>query len=214
MTDTSITSRFAAALDALPLVAILRGITPEEAEPAAHALYEAGFRLIEVPLNSPDPFNSIERMRRVMPADTLVGAGTVLATADVARLAGIGADLCVMPHADTAVISAARAAGLGCLPGVLSPTEAFAAIAAGANGLKIFPAELAGPKVIKAMRAVLPAAMPLFPVGGIAPDNMQPFLDAGVRGFGLGSALYKPGMATEELASNARAFVAAWAARS
>lgn len=213
MTHSTLQVRFDAALAALPLVAILRGITPAEAEPAAEVLRAAGFRLIEVPLNSPEAFESIARMRAAMPADTLVGAGTVLRIEDVARLAAINADLVVMPHADVAVIAAARAAGLGCLPGVATPTEAFAAIAAGANGLKIFPAELIGPAAIKAMRVVLPASVPILPVGGISPGNMRPYLDAGVAGFGLGSALYKPGMGTAELAANAAAFAAAWSAR-
>ncbi|MBE9607003.1 2-dehydro-3-deoxy-6-phosphogalactonate aldolase [Acetobacteraceae bacterium H6797] len=195
---------------ALPLVAILRGLTPNESEAVGRALYAAGFRLIEVPLNSPDPFESIQRLRATLPKDALVGAGTVLQVKDVAKLAEIGAELVVMPHADTAVIAAAAQAGLLCIPGVATPTEAFAALAAGAVALKIFPAELVGPSVIKAVRAVLPKQTRLLPVGGITPNNMAPFLEAGAAGFGLGSALFKPGMSVAEISGQAQAFTAAW----
>lgn len=210
MTASPHVARFEAVLARLPLVAILRGLQPDEALPVAEALYEAGFRLIEVPLNSPEPFASIEALRRHLPEDALVGAGTVLRTEDVARLAEIGAELVVMPHADTAVIGAAAKAGLLCTPGVATPTEAFAALAAGAAALKIFPAEMAGPPVIKAIRAVLPPGTRLLPVGGITPDSMAPFLEAGAAGFGLGSALYKPGMTAAEVAARARRFTEAW----
>lgn len=210
MSDDTLKSRFDAAFSALPLVAILRGLTPAEAEGVAQTLYDRGFRMIEVPLNSPDPFDSIAAIRRLLPRDALVGAGTVLAVEQVARLKEIGAELVVMPHADTAVIRAAKAAGLVSLPGIATPTEAFAALSAGADALKIFPAELVGPRVIKAMRAVLPAGTRLLPVGGIAPDTMAPFLEAGVAGFGLGSALYAPGLSAAEIGERASAFVAAW----
>ncbi|WP_353860955.1 2-dehydro-3-deoxy-6-phosphogalactonate aldolase [Azospirillum formosense] len=210
MSDESLKARFDAAFSALPLVAILRGLTPAEAEGVAQRLYDSGFRLIEVPLNSPDPFDSIAAIRRLLPSDALVGAGTVLAVEQVARLKEIGADLVVMPHADTAVIRAAKAAGLVSLPGIATPTEAFAALSAGADALKIFPAELVGPRVIKAMRAILPTGTRLLPVGGIAPDTMAPFLEAGVAGFGLGSALYAPGLSAAEVGDRADAFVAAW----
>ena len=203
-------ARFESAQASLPLVAILRGVTPAEAEGVAKTLYDAGFRLIEVPLNSPEPFESIARMRACLPDDALVGAGTVLRMADVERLAAIGADLVVMPHADVVVIAAAKALGLICLPGVATPTEAFAALRAGADALKLFPAELVSPLVIKAMRAVLPKETRLFPVGGITPDNQSPFLAAGANGFGLGSALYSPGITLEQLAGRAECFVAAW----
>lgn len=203
-------ARFESAQASLPLVAILRGVTPAEAEGVAKTLYDAGFRLIEVPLNSPEPFESIVRMRACLPDDALVGAGTVLRMADVERLAAIGADLVVMPHADVVVIAAAKALGLICLPGVVTPTEAFAALRAGADALKLFPAELVSPLVIKAMRAVLPKETRLFPVGGITPDNQSPFLAAGANGFGLGSALYSPGITLEQLAGRAECFVAAW----
>jgi 2-dehydro-3-deoxyphosphogalactonate aldolase len=205
-------SRFEASADALPLVAILRGITPDEAEAVASALHAAGFRLIEVPLNSPQPFDSIARIRRSLPDDTLVGAGTVLNVDDVQRLADAGGELVVMPHADTAIIRAAKAAGLLCVPGVATPTEAFAALAAGADALKLFPAELIAPPVVKAMRAVLPRQVRLLPVGGITPESMGPYVQAGANGFGLGSALYAPQTPAAEVAKRARRFVDAWRA--
>lgn len=203
-------ARFQAAEARLPLVAILRGVTPSEAEPVARTLYAAGFRLIEVPLNSPEPFDSIARMRACLPADALVGAGTVLRVTDVERLASLDADLVVMPHADVAVIATAKQHGLISLPGVATPTEAFAALAAGADALKLFPAELVTPPVIKALRAVLPKTTRLYPVGGITPDNQLPFLGAGANGFGLGSALYSPGITLDQLAERAERFVTAW----
>jgi 2-dehydro-3-deoxyphosphogalactonate aldolase len=212
LTTSPLQDHLDAAFASLPLVAILRGLKPEESEGIATALYDAGFRLIEVPLNSPEPFESIRRIRSLLPADALVGAGTVLRVQDVATLKQIGAELVVMPHADTAVIGAAAAAGMLCIPGVATPTEAFAALAAGAASLKIFPAELVGPSVIKAMLAVLPKGTRLLPVGGISPTTMAPFLAAGVAGFGLGSALFKPGMSVADVAANAGAFVEAWSA--
>ena len=210
MSDTPITERFAAANTALPLVAILRGIRPEEAEAAAHCLFEAGFRLIEVPLNSPDPFTSIATMRRVLPMDALVGAGTVLNATQMQQLKDCGGELAVMPHADTTLIRQAKQLGMLCVPGVVTPTEAFAALDAGADALKLFPAELVTPPILKAIRVVLPKGTRLLPVGGITPDNMKPYRDAGAAGFGLGSALYSPGLSTAELAERAGAFVAAW----
>ena len=210
MSNNSIEARFVAANAQLPLVAILRGLKPEEAEALGFTLYEAGFRLIEVPLNSPDPFTSIATLRRALPADALVGAGTVLTIEQVWKLKDCGGELTVMPHADTAVIRAAKEAGLICTPGVATPTEAFAALAAGADALKIFPAELVTPAILKAIRVVLPKGTRLLPVGGITPDNMQPYVDAGATGFGLGSALYKPGMTAAEVAVMARKFVAGW----
>ena len=210
MSDTPINVRFVAANAALPLVAILRGIRPDEAEAAAHCLYDAGFRLIEVPLNSPDPFTSITTMRRVLPMDALVGAGTVLSAAQMQQLKDCGGELAVMPHADTALIRQAKQLGMLCVPGVVTPTEAFAALDAGADALKLFPAELVTPPILKAIRVVLPKGTRLLPVGGITPDNMKPYRDAGAAGFGLGSALYSPGISTAELAQRAGAFVAAW----
>jgi 2-dehydro-3-deoxyphosphogalactonate aldolase len=202
--------RFAAANAALPLVAILRGLTPPEAAPVAQALFECGFRLIEVPLNSPDPLTSIAAIRRALPPDALVGAGTVLSTLAVAQVQTAGGEIVVMPHADVAVIRAAKSAGMLCLPGIATPTEAFAALAAGADALKLFPAEGLGPQVMKAMRAVLPAGVALYPVGGITPESMQAWRAAGAAGFGLGSALYAPGMAVEAVRERAQAFVGAW----
>lgn len=203
-------NRLAAAMARLPLVAILRGLRPHEAEDIGLALERAGFALVEVPLNSPQPFDSIAALRRVLAPDTLVGAGTVTSVEDVLRLQQVGADLVVMPHADTAVIRAARQAGMFCVPGVATPTEAFAAIAAGADALKLFPAELVTDGVMKAMRAVLPAHVPLLPVGGITPASLAPWHRAGASGFGLGSALFSPGLSTEAVAANAHAFVQAW----
>jgi len=206
-------TRFETALQHLPLVAILRGLTPTEAEPVAHTLYQAGFRLIEVPLNSPDPFTSIARIRQCLPDDALVGAGTVLEASDVSRLQAIGGELVVMPHADTSVISAAKALGLICMPGIVTPTEAFAALKAGADALKLFPAELVTPAIMKAIRPILPKGTRLFPVGGITPDTMAPFLATGASGFGLGSALYSPGVSLAQLSRQAECFVAAWKAQ-
>ena len=198
--------RFAAAFAACPLIAILRGIEPGEAREHGRALYDAGFRVIEVPLNSPAPFESIAAIRRALPHDAIVGAGTVLRPELVGTLAGAGGELVVMPHADAAVIRAAKAAGLACTPGVATPTEAFAALAAGADALKMFPAEQLGAHVVKAWRAVVPKRVPIVPVGGVSPENMQPFLAAGADGFGLGSALYRPGQGPDETAVRARAF--------
>lgn len=197
-------------LSPLPLVAILRGLTPDEALPVGQALVDAGFRIIEVPLNSPDACESIRRLARAFGATVLIGAGTVLSVEAVAEVAAAGGRLIVMPHADTAVIRAARAAGLACAPGVATPTEAFAALAAGADALKLFPAEQLGPAVLKAWRAVLPAGVPCLPVGGITPDNMAPWRAAGANGFGLGSALYRPGQDPAEVGAQARAFAEAW----
>jgi 2-dehydro-3-deoxyphosphogalactonate aldolase len=199
-------------LDALPLVAILRGVTPDEAVGVGEALVAAGFTTIEVPLNSPDPMVSIARLAGRFGGRCLVGAGTVLRVSDVAAVAATGAKLVVMPHADPVIITAAKAHGLVCVPGVATPTEAFAALAAGADGLKAFPAEQIGPEVIKAWRAVLPNATRLMPVGGITPARMAVYRAAGATGFGLGSALYKPGMDAATVGANARAFVEAWTA--
>ena len=201
-----------AALQALPLVAILRGINPEEVEAVADALHAEGFRVIEVPLNSPNALDSIGRLARRMPADTVVGAGTVLSVQAVADVQAAGGKLIVMPHADVAVIREAKARGLFCVPGAATPTEAFAAVGAGADAVKLFPAELVTPTVMKAMRAVLPRELRLLPVGGIAPDTMAVYVKAGAAGFGLGSALYSPGLSAAEVGQRARAFVQAWRA--
>lgn len=197
-------------LDPLPLVAILRGLTPDESVDIGRVLVDGGFRMLEVPLNSPQPFESIRRMVDALGSDYLIGAGTVLDPADVKRVADAGGRLIVMPHADVAVIRAAKAAGLTCVPGVATPTEAFAALAAGADALKLFPAEQASPAVLKAWRAVLPKDLAILPVGGIAPDNMGPWLAAGAAGFGIGSSLYAPGRPASDVATRARAFADAW----
>ncbi|HUD31311.1 MAG TPA: 2-dehydro-3-deoxy-6-phosphogalactonate aldolase [Novosphingobium sp.] len=202
---------FASAFAALPLVAILRGIRPDEVEAAGDALVEAGFTLIEVPLNSPDPFVSIERLARRVGDRAIVGAGTVLTVAQVAEVQDAGGAMIVSPNTDVAVIAESARRGMVSLPGYFTPSEAFAALAAGATGLKLFPAEAATPSVVKAQRAVLPRDVPLLAVGGIAPDNMGPWRAAGANGFGLGSALYKAGATAEEIGANARAFAAAWA---
>lgn len=199
------------ALAELPLVAILRGIRPDEIEAAADVLVEAGFRLIEVPLNSPDPLVSIEKLARRVGDSAIVGAGTVLTTTQVAQVEDAGGAMIVSPNTDLAVITESAKRGLVSLPGYFTPSEAFAALAAGASGLKLFPAEAASPAVVKAQRAVLPKDVPLLAVGGIAPDNMAPWRQAGADGFGLGSALYKAGLTTQEIAANARAFAQAWA---
>jgi 2-dehydro-3-deoxyphosphogalactonate aldolase len=200
------------ALGGLPLIPILRGIRPEEAEPIGLVLVEAGFGCLEVPLNSPDPFVSIERLTRRLGARALVGAGTVTRLDEVRRLADSGGRLLVMPHADTDIIAEGKRLGLAVVPGVATPTEAFAALAAGADALKLFPAELLQPAVIKALRAVLPRQVRLLPVGGIAPDNMADFVAAGADGFGIGSALYRPGDEPATVAGHARSFATAWRA--
>lgn len=194
----------------LPLVAILRGLTPAEAPAIGAALVEAGFRILEVPLNSPRPLESIALLAGAFGGQCLVGAGTVLAPAQVAEVAAAGGRLVVMPHSDPAVIRAARDAGLRCAPGVATPTEAFAALQAGADALKLFPAEQLPPAVLKAWRSVLPAGTPLLPVGGITPERMAAYRDAGAAGFGIGSALYAPGVSAAEVARRAAAFVDAW----
>ncbi|MFE0755347.1 2-dehydro-3-deoxy-6-phosphogalactonate aldolase [Inquilinus sp. NPDC058860] len=198
------------ALAGLPLVAILRGVTPEEVEAIGAALVEAGFRCIEVPLNSPRPFDSIRRLADRFGREALIGAGTVLKREDVARVQASGGNLIVMPHADVEVIAEAKRLNLVCAPGAATPTEAFAALKAGADAVKIFPAEAVPPAVVKAWRAVVPASVPLIAVGGITPDRMAAYRDAGTTGFGLGSALYKPGMTATEVAATAASFAQAW----
>jgi 2-dehydro-3-deoxyphosphogalactonate aldolase len=190
-----------------PLVAIIRGVTPDEAEEVGAALYEAGMRIVEVPLNSPDPFASIERLARSLGDRALVGAGTVLEASQVQQVADVGGQVIVSPNTHPPVIEAAVHAGLVSLPGYYTPSEAFDALRAGATGLKLFPAEAATPAVLKGQRAVLPKDMPVLVVGGINPDNMQPWLEAGADGFGLGGGLYKPGQSVEETAAKARAYV-------
>jgi len=197
----------AAAFELCPLIAILRGVTPADAADHGLALYEAGFRIMEVPLNSPQPFDSIAAIRKALPADAIVGAGTVLHPDYVAQVKNAGGELIVMPHSDGDVVRAAKAQGLACSPGVATPNEAFIALKNGADVLKMFPAEQLGAHVVKAWRAVIAVQVPLVPVGGISPDNMGPFLTAGANGFGLGSALYKPGQNVATTASHAKAFI-------
>jgi 2-dehydro-3-deoxyphosphogalactonate aldolase len=194
----------------LPLIAILRGIAPDEVVDVGITLVETGFRIIEVPLNSPEPIESIRRLAVAVGDRVTVGAGTVRSAAEVAEVAAAGGRLIVSPHMSPQVILATKQAGLMSGPGVATPTEAFAAIEAGADFLKLFPAEQFGPAIVKAWRAVLPKGMPLVPVGGITPESMAAYGAAGAAGFGLGSALYKPGMTPSDVRRAAEAFIAAW----
>lgn len=199
-------------LSPLPLVAVLRGITPREIPAIAEALTAEDFRLLEVPLNSPQPFESIRLLAGAHGNRCLIGAGTVIDPADVMRVRDAGGHLIVMPHADTAVIREAKRLGMICLPGVATPTEAFASIAAGADGLKLFPAEAMVPAALRAWRAVLPKATRVFAVGGIRPDNMAPWWAEGAAGFGTGSNLYKPGADGSSVRAGAAAYRAAFRA--
>jgi 2-dehydro-3-deoxyphosphogalactonate aldolase len=191
-----------------PLIAIIRGVRPEEAEAIGGAIIDAGIRIVEVPLNSPDPFTSIERLARRFGDEALIGAGTVLDPDDVKRTARAGGRIIVSPSTDAAVIRETWEEGLVSAPGFFTPSEAFTALHAGAHVLKLFPAEAASPAVAKALKAVLPAEAPLIIVGGVKPDNMAPWIEAGARGFGLGSGLFKPGRSAAEVGANARAYVA------
>lgn len=193
-----------------PLVAILRGLEPERAVAVGEVLVECGFDIIEVPLNSPDPLTSITALIDALGDRALIGAGTVLAEAQVDALAAIGAQLVVSPNGNPAVIRRAVGHGMVSLPGVLTPTEMFAALEAGATGLKIFPAEMVSPAIISAVRAVLPTSLPLFAVGGINAGNMGDYLSAGVAGFGIGGSLFKPGKPLAAIAADARSIVAAF----
>lgn len=195
-------------LEQCPLIAIVRGITPAEAEAIGEALYEAGIRIIEVPLNSPEPLASIRRLSERFGDGVLVGAGTVLRPEDVEAVKDAGGRIIVSPDVNIEVVGRACRAGMVSSPGYFTPSEAFAAIRAGAHALKLFPAEGATPAVLKAHLAVLPSDIPVLPVGGIKPDNMGGWLDAGASGFGLGSGLYRPGQAVDETLKKARAYVA------
>ncbi|MEO8333943.1 MAG: 2-dehydro-3-deoxy-6-phosphogalactonate aldolase [bacterium] len=197
-------------LDRLPLIAILRGVQPDEVVSIAEALVAAGFAIIEVPLNSPTPLDSIRRLHDAFGDDVLLGAGTVTTDAQVHDVAEAGGRLIVMPHGDANVVRAAKAARMVCIPGVATATEGFAALANGADGLKLFPAELLSPKVLGAFRSVFPDNTRFFPVGGITPGAMSEYVAAGATGFGLGSALYGRGDDAEQVAVSARAFVDAW----
>jgi len=201
--------RFKAAMGELPLVAILRGLKPSEAPAIGDVLVEAGFRLIEVPLNSPQPLDSIALLRKRFP-DAVIGAGTVLSAAEARDVASAGGELVVAPNFDREVVEETVRLGMTSLPGILTPTEAFAALKAGAHGLKLFPAEIASPAVVKALLAVLPKGTPLIPVGGIGADNMEAWRTAGAAGFGLGSSLYKPGDDAATVRAKAAAILGAW----
>ena len=204
MTDQYTLTTF---LERMPLIAILRGIKPVEAAEVARTLVDAGFTIIEVPLNSPEPFDSIRAIADECGDDILIGAGTVMSPQQVRDVKAAGGRLIVMPHSDAEVIIAAKAEGMIVAPGIMTPTEAFAALKIGADALKLFPAEASPPKVLKAMLAVLPAGTSVVPVGGIDPDNLASYWNVGAKGFGLGSALYKPGKAIDEIASDAKRFV-------
>lgn len=199
----------AQALAQLPLIAILRGLTPAEAPVIGEALVSSGFALIEVPLNSPEPLHSIAALSKLFP-QTLIGAGTVLNAQQVQDVHAAGGRLVVAPNFNPAVVTQALALNMVVLPGVATPTEAFAALDAGAHGLKLFPAEMISPATVKALRAVLPKSAALMPVGGITPDNMAAYRAAGATGFGLGSALYAPGRLAQEVKLQAQAFVRAF----
>jgi 2-dehydro-3-deoxyphosphogalactonate aldolase len=205
----TILDRFEAAFAACPLVAILRGLTPDAAPDVGDALVEAGFRLIEVPLNSPEPLRSIAILAERLAGRALVGAGTVLTPAQVEAVATAGGTLVVSPNVDPAVIAATVAAGLASLPGYQTPTEAFTALSAGATALKLFPADVATPLALKAHRAVLPPGTRVLAVGGVVPDSIAGWKQAGADGFGLGSNLYRPGKAAADVARDAASFVAA-----
>jgi 2-dehydro-3-deoxyphosphogalactonate aldolase len=200
---------FSRAFAACPLVAVLRGIRPDEVVAIGDAIIAAGIHILEVPLNSPDAFESITRLSALAGDDVLVGAGTVVDVDSVHRVAAAGGQLIVSPATDTSVIAATVAAGLASLPGFFTPSEAFAAIAAGAHGLKFFPAEAGSPAVIKALRAVLPRDVPVLAVGGMTPEGLAAWAAAGTAGFGLGTSLFRPGMTIDDVSAMARRFVAA-----
>ena len=207
--NPQVTSAWQHAMSTLPLVAILRGMAPHEADGVGDVLVRSGYGLLEVPLNSPDPLASIAALARRHPG-ALVGAGTVRTAGEVQAVHAAGGRLIVSPHFDARVVQAAAALGLVCLPGVATPSEAFAALEAGATGLKLFPAEMIPPAAVKAMRAVLAPQVLLLPVGGITPSGMGAYRAAGANGFGIGSALYQPGRDLHAIAASAQAFADAW----
>ena len=197
---------FFSAIEKHPLIAILRGIKPTEVVDVAEILIEKDFKIIEIPLNSPDPIRSIELLTHYFENHAIIGAGTVLDEASIRSIAEAGAKLVVMPNGNGIVVKAAKDRGLIAIPGIATPSEAFAMIEAGADALKLFPAEGIPPSVLKAMKAVLPSTVPILPVGGITPEKMNDYQKAGAIGFGLGSALYKPGMTLRDIRKNAEAF--------
>ena len=198
------------ALDACGIVAILRGVTPDEVVAVSQTLYDAGIRVVEVPLNSPEPFTSIEKLSKAFADKLVVGAGTVLTVQDVNLLKAHGGQISVSPDCNEATISRAVELGIVPLPGVFTPTEAFAAIRAGAKHLKLFPAEVASPATIKAWKAVLPKHVKIYAVGGVTPENMGDWLAAGASGFGIGSSIFKPGMSMAKISESAHSLVSAW----
>jgi len=206
---TPLLSKFNAHMDRLPLVAILRGLKPEEALDMGHAIVNAGFHILEVPLNSPDPLRSIQILSEAFPS-ALIGAGTVTTAQQVRDIKAAGGQLIISPHLDDNVVCEAVNLGLISLPGVATPTEAFRALALGAHGLKLFPSEMISPAVVKSIRAVLPKDVKLIPVGGIGLHNMATYRQSGASGFGLGSALFAPGKSAEAVGESAEAFVQAW----
>lgn len=192
------------------IIAILRGVGPDEVVPIGLCLVAAGITTIEVPLNSPDPFDSIAALAQALGDRAVIGAGTVLTAQDVARVQGAGGRLVVSPDTNPAVIAATKAAGMVSYPGAMTPSECFAALRAGADGLKIFPASLIGPAGLRAIRAVLPPSARVFAVGGAGPDNFAAWFAAGADGFGIGAALYQPGLGLEEISLRAAGIVAAY----
>jgi 2-dehydro-3-deoxyphosphogalactonate aldolase len=197
------------AIDPLPLVAILRGLVPEEAVAVGEAIAEAGFLCIEVPLNSPRPLDSIERLRKALDGRVMVGAGTVLSVEQVGLVADAGGQVCVSPNVNVDVIRSTKARGMISMPGFLTPTEAFLALSSGADAIKLFPADLVGPKGLQSIMAVMPSQARIYAVGGVAPDNIAEWQRAGAAGFGIGSSLFKPGQDAAETGRKAAAFVAA-----
>jgi 2-dehydro-3-deoxyphosphogalactonate aldolase len=206
---TSLLTQFQSHMDKLPLVAILRGLKPEEALAVGTAIVNAGFHILEVPLNSPEPLRSIQILSKAFP-NALVGAGTVTTAQQVRDIKVAGGQLIISPHLDDNVVCEAVNLGLIALPGVATPTEAFRALALGAHGLKLFPAEMISPAVLKSMRAVLPGHVKLIPVGGMGVHNMADYRKSGATGFGIGSALFAPGKSAEAVGESAKAFVQAW----
>jgi 2-dehydro-3-deoxyphosphogalactonate aldolase len=198
------------ALEACGIIAILRGVAPDEVVAVSQTLFDAGIRVVEVPLNSPEPFTSIEKLSKAFAGKMVVGAGTVLTVQDVNLLKAHGGQISVSPDCNEAVIARAKELGMEPLPGVFTPTEAFSAIRAGAKHLKLFPAEVASPATIKAWKAVLPKHVKIYAVGGVTPENMGDWLAAGASGFGIGSSIFKPGISMAKISESAHSLVSAW----